>query len=157
MANQVIGVARSYHRKALFVVEIEGFPGSKAAFQKMSPLKQMHKKTEHWEGAARTPFKGPSGRMEFPNCTLDRGQTGNRDIHTWSLQVADAVAQAGLVDQDYKRNMSIVQLDLAGEEAQRWNLFGAWPEEYQAGEWDNGSDDVVIEQMVLCYDYFVVV
>jgi phage tail-like protein len=99
------------------------------------------------------PFKGPSGRVDVPDVTLDRGVTGSTDAYTWFLQVADIAAQIGVKDRDYTRTVHVVQLDLDGEELFRWTLFGAWPMKFKAGDWDNTSDDVVIEQLVLCYDY----
>jgi len=63
-------------------------------------------------------------------------------------------AWSGTKDIDYKRNLSIVQLDRDGETLRRWNIFGAWPTQYVAGEWDNDSDEKVIEMVTLPYDYF---
>ena len=36
----------------------------------------------------------------------------------------------------------------------RWTLYGAWPTKFVAGEWDNSSDENVIESVTLTYDYF---
>jgi len=153
MGNAITGKPRSFYRRFKFTVDIEGF-GS-LAFQKCSPITVEQKQTEHWEGGAVIPFKAPSGRMEFADITLDRGATNDFDAYNWMLQVGDALAQRGEVDITYKRNAAVVQLDRDGAELTRYNLFGCWPKNFTAGEWDNTSDDVVIEMMVLAYDFFV--
>jgi phage tail-like protein len=154
----IVGRPRSYFRKFNFILEISGFTGlggGKVGFQKCSAIAYEAKKMEHWEGGATIPVKVPSGRLEFPDVTLDRGATKDTDAYNWMLEVGDAAAQVGLVDDQYKRDVAVIQLDRDGSELKRWSLFRAWPMKFQAGEWDNTSDDPVIEQLVLCYDYFV--
>ncbi len=36
----------------------------------------------------------------------------------------------------------------------RWSLFQAWPIKFVAGDWDNESDENVIESVTLTYDIF---
>lgn len=152
MPSQIVGVARKYDRKAKFIVEVEGFLGP-GRFQKCSEIAAEMGDTEHWEGGAMIPFKGPSGRVTVPDVTLDRGATSNKDLYNWFVQVANMAAETGMVDEEYKRNVAVVQLDLDGNELKRWNLWRAYPKRFKAGDWDNTSDEVVIEQMVLRYDY----
>ncbi|HVZ32410.1 MAG TPA: phage tail protein [Polyangiaceae bacterium] len=39
----------------------------------------------------------------------------------------------------------------------RWTLARAWPTKLVAGEWDNESDENVIESVALTYDFFELV
>ena len=36
----------------------------------------------------------------------------------------------------------------------RWTLTNAWPVKFVAREWDNESDENVIESVTLTYDFF---
>jgi hypothetical protein len=55
---------------------------------------------------------------------------------------------------NYKRNLDIVQQDRDGVTLRRWSLSRAWPVKFVAGEWDNESDENVIESVTLTYDFF---
>lgn len=57
----------------------------------------------------------------------------------------------------YKRNLDIVQQDRDGVTLRRWTLVRAWPVKFVAGEWDNESDENVIESVTLTYDFFELV
>lgn len=39
----------------------------------------------------------------------------------------------------------------------RWSLSRAWPVKFVAGEWDNESDENVIESVTPTYDFFELV
>ena len=39
----------------------------------------------------------------------------------------------------------------------RWSLSRAWPIKFVSGEWDNESDENVIESVTLTYDFFELV
>jgi phage tail-like protein len=86
--------------------------------------------------------------------TLERGATTDRDLFDWLTQVADATANAGLVEPEFKRNLDILQQDRDGSTLRRWRLSGAWPVKLVAGEWDNNADENVIESVTLTYDFF---
>ena len=150
----VIGRPRSFAKKQLFVVEVDGL-GS-ASFAKASELSLEVAKSEHWEGGRRIPYKSPA-RVTFADLTLERGATLDRDLYDWMLQVVNAAAGVGFVDDLYKRNVDLVQQDLDGRTLRRWSIFRAWPVKFVAGEWDNDSDDVVIESVTLTYDFFQLV
>ena len=50
-----------------------------------------------------------------------------------------------------------VQQDRGGVTLRRWPLSRAWPIKFVAGEWDNESDENVIESVTLTYDFFELV
>ena len=68
--------------------------------------------------------------------------------------LADAAANAGLNEPEFKRNLDIVQQDRDGSTLRRWSLTGAWPVKFVAGDWDNEADENVIESVTLTYDFF---
>jgi hypothetical protein len=47
-----------------------------------------------------------------------------------------------------------VQQDRDGTTLRRWSLSRAWPVKCVAGEWDNESDENVIESVTLTFDFF---
>jgi len=81
----------------------------------------------------------------------------DRDLFDWVQDVAITSSGLGLVDPYYKRNLDIVQQDRDGTTLRRWSLSRAWPTKFVAGEWDNESDENVIEQVTLAYDFFELV
>lgn len=147
----IIGKPRSYHKRFKFLIECDGIKS--AGFQKCSELSVEVAKVEYYEGGSLIPNKSP-GRLTFPDVTLERGATSDEDLFKWFQDVAIASSGLGLVDADYKRNVDIVQQDRDGKTLRRWTLTGAWPTKFVAGEWDNGSDENVIESVTLTYDYF---
>ena len=94
------------------------------------------------------------GRLTFADVTLERGATQDRDLFDWLQDVAITASGLGLPDNGYKRNLDIVQQDRDGRTLRRWSLSGAWPVKFVAGEWDNESDENVIEGVTLTFDYF---
>lgn len=147
----VIGTPRTFHKRFKFVVEIDGI--ASAGFQSCSELSVEIAKIEHWEGGALTPDKSP-GRVTFADITLERGATNDRDMWDWLKEVADASANSGLVDPEYKRNLDIVQQERDGTTLRRWNVSNAWPVKYLGGAWDNNTDETNIESVTLTFDNF---
>ncbi len=147
----VIGTPRTFHKKFKFIVEIDSFQS--AGFQKCSELSVEVANIEYHEGGALIPNKSP-GRLKFADVTLERGATQDKDLFDWLTQVADASANAGLVEPTFKRNFDIVQQDRDGSTLRRWSLTGAWPIKFVAGAWDNEADENVIESVTLTFDFF---
>jgi phage tail-like protein len=147
----VIGKPRTFHKKFKFIVEIDGF--SHAGFQKCSELSVEVANIQYFEGGALIPNKSP-GRLTFADITLERGATRDRELFDWFREVAIAASGLGLVGVSYKRNLDIVQQDRDGSTLRRWPLTGAWPVKFVAGDWDNDSDENVIESVTLTYDFF---
>jgi len=147
----IIGTPRTFHKKWKFVVEIDQF--TSAGFQKASELSVEVANIEYHEGGSLIPNKSP-GRLKFADVTLERGATKDQDLFDWMSEVADAAANAGLVEPKFKRNVDLVQQDRDGSTLRRWSLSGAWPIKFVAGAWDNEADENVIESVTLTYDFF---
>ncbi|OHD18493.1 MAG: phage tail protein [Spirochaetes bacterium GWB1_59_5] len=149
----VQGTPRTFQKKFKFVVDIFGF-GS-AAFNKCSELSAEVEKVEYYEGGALIPDKSP-GRVKFTDITLERGATIDEDMYKWFLDMARVSVHpgVGLVDPLYKKDLAIIQKDRDETILHRWNVYGAWPVKFTAGEWDNGVDENVIEMLTLTFDYF---
>jgi len=151
MAAIVTGRPRSFYKKFKFIVEIDNV--TYAGFTTCSELSGEVAKVEQWEGGSLIPDKSP-GRLTFADVTLERGATDDQDMFLWFREVANAAANAGLVDPRYKRNMDIVQQDRDGSTLVRWRCKRAWPTKFVAGAWDNGADENVMESVTLTFDFF---
>jgi phage tail-like protein len=148
----VIGNPRSYHKKFKFVMEIDGFNGQ-VGFNKCSELSVEVAKVEYREGGALIPDKSP-GLVNFSDITLERGATRDQKMFDWFVEVADAAANSGLTDPNYKRMAELAQQDRDGSTLRKWRIFNAWPVKFVAGEWDNEADENNIEMTTLTYDTF---
>lgn len=147
----IIGQPRNFHHRWRFVMEIQGFDS--AGFRDISGLKANVGLVEHWEGGRMTAYK-EAGRVTFDNLTCTRGVTIDQDAYAWFKDVARLAADAGDVTPEYKRDCSIVQYARNGKELRRWTVHQAFPVVFEAGSWDNTTDEAVIETLELAYDYF---
>lgn len=146
------GQAKKWHNKFRFLVEIDGFVS--AGFQKAGPLKGGVEVIEHKEGNTLLPDKTP-GSAKFDNISLERGATENMDEYDWFATVLNAAEDTGGDDPDeYKRNLAIIECNNKGQEIMRWNVYGAWPQDFEAGDWDGGSNEKTIRKVSLVIDYF---
>lgn len=146
------GNPRSFYKKFSFVIEIDGF--LHAGFQKCSELSAEVAKVEHFEGGALIPNKSP-GRVTFADITLERGATNDLEFYSWFTEVVASDSGQGLPDEEYKRDLDIVQLDRDGTELRRWHVVKAWPTKHVAGDWDNTTDDTQITSLTLTFDYYI--
>lgn len=148
----IVGNPRIFQKKFAFIVEIERI--AHAGFRKMSELSAEIAEVQQWEGGRLTPDKSP-GRVTVADVTLERG-VANRDsdLYLWWLEVVKMTANAGLVTPQYKREVDVNQLDRDASILRTWNLAGAWPKKFVAGEWDNEADENVIEMLTLAIDSF---
>ena len=145
-----LGQPRRLDHKYNFGVEIDGFQS--AAFNKCSGIEWEAADVDYWEGGAIIPVKEP-GRITVPDVTLDRGVGLDEDMHNWAVEAYDFVKNGGVVPQDLKRNLEVVQYARDKSEKRRVTLFNGYPKKYSFGEWDNDADEVVIEQLVIRYDF----
>lgn len=149
----VVGEPRVFHKKFKFLVEIDDL-GS-AAFQDCSELSAEIAKIEQWEGGSIIPASKDPGRVTFTDITLTRGATQDRDLYDWFVEVANAAANSGVPEPEFRRLVDIVQLERDNSEKRRWRLFNAWPQKHTAADsWDNTADENVMEQVVLTFDFY---
>lgn len=149
------GENRKLHEK--FKFECFSLRFGFSAFQKMSELSVEAARIDYFEGGALIPIKDP-GRLTFSDVTLERGSSTDFDFHNWMRDVADASigeGGAGLIMPQFKTDdLALIQRDRDNAILREWDLVGAWPTKYVAGDWDNTADEVVIEQLTLTYDFF---
>lgn len=147
----IAGTPRNFHKKFAFRLESEGL--SYGGFNKCSEIKATVAVVEQYEGGALTPDKSP-GRVTIADITLERGASQDDDLWQWFKEVVRVRANSGVVDGAYKRDLTLLQLDRDGTVIRKWELYGAWPNDFVAGDWDNDADENVMEKVVLSIDAF---
>ncbi|WP_437901135.1 phage tail protein [Sorangium sp. So ce124] len=126
------------YRNYRFRVEIASI--QVAAFASATIPDESSDQIEYREGT--DPFtRKLSGYPKVGSLTLKRGITTSMELYEW-WQI---IRQTGTGVPNARRNISIILVDDAGNDAARWDLVGAWPSKYQAGDLDGKGNDVLIE------------
>lgn len=85
------------------------------------------------------------GPVDYTAVTLKYGVTKSRELWDWLMKSAEGNVQ--------RRNVSIVLLDSQGTgEVMRWNLFDAWPSEWQGAALNASEKALAIETLTLVFD-----
>lgn len=148
----VAGAPRNYEDKFSFEVQIDGI--AVAAFNKCSELSWELDKIRYREGGSLIPSANDPGLLNFEDVTLERGAVANdSDLYDWMEETADAAANTGLVNPEFKRGFDIVAKDRDGSVLKRWRVTNAWPTKFVAGAWDNDASEKTIEMVTLTFDY----
>jgi phage tail-like protein len=126
-----------------FLVEIDGV--ASAGFASVSGLAAEAEVIEYREGADKlTSSRKLPGRVEYPNVTLRRGLTTNRDLWEWWKTVRDGTLQ--------RRSVTITLLNDAREPVLRWSLREAWIAGIEFSELDASKNEVAIETIELAHE-----
>jgi phage tail-like protein len=115
-----------------------------AGFRECSGLGATRNVQEYREGTDPPTMRKLGGMKTYPNITLRRGITNNRELWDWWLINAEGVAK--------RRDISIVMLDHTGAEKIRWNLSHCWPTTWTAPEFNATSEETAIETLELVHE-----
>jgi phage tail-like protein len=89
-----------------------------------------------------------SGLPKVGTLSLKRGISGSLDLYNWWR----TGSQLGAGGPGVRKNVSIILLDDAGNDAARWDVFNAWLTKYEAGDLDAKGSDVLIESLDLALE-----
>ena len=141
-------------QKWQFAVEVDGFD---AAYFTSSDFPGFRfDKVEFNPAGSMFPQKA-AGRMEFDDVTMSKGIPTSVDdtaLVDWLRLTASVAAGQGGVPSDYMKDIDLVKYDRAGNEHQRFRLYGAWCAEGKFGSGEGGSSDNDMEEITICYQYF---
>jgi len=143
--------------KYLFTVHdmTNGFQTS--AFQKCSALKAQAGVATYAEGGSLVKIKEP-GMIEFQNVTLTRGVNEDESFHQWLLDLVDMVGKLpegqGALTKDLLRDLDVRQRDRTQRVRITHPMHCCFPVTYTAGDWDNMTDDVQVEELELAQWFF---
>src|SRR5262245_45498459 len=132
-----------YYRAFQFMVEIDGI--DKARFQEAGGIEASVELIEFREGGDALRMRKLPGHTKHSNLTLKRGYTDDSQLWDWFQQVVDGRTEG------YRRNVSLVQLDMAGNEVHRWNLYDAFPVKYTTPSFNAAGKDLAIEALEIAY------
>jgi phage tail-like protein len=138
------GVQPVYFRAFQFVVEIDGI--SNAHFQEVGGIDATTDVIEYREGGDILGARKFPGQTKHSNLTLKRGYTSDTQLFNWYSDVMTGRTEK------IRKNISIVQLDMAGQEVLRWNLFQAFPAKYTAPSFNAKGNDMAIETLEVAYE-----
>jgi phage tail-like protein len=133
-----------YYRSFQFLVEIDNV--SQARFQEVGGLDATIDTMEYREGGmALGTLKFP-GQTKHSNLSLKRGYTDDKQLYTWFEDVMTGRTEK------IRRNISVIQIDMAGKEVFRWNLFNAFPVKYTGPAFNAKGNDLSIETLEVAYE-----
>lgn len=133
-----------YFRGFQFMVEIDGIDN--ARFQEVGGLDATVDVIEYREGGDLLGVRKLPGVTKHSNLSLKRGFTSDARLYTWFEDVMTGRTEK------IRRNVSVVQLDMAGKEVMRWNLFQAFPMKYTAATYNAKGNELSIETLEIAYE-----
>lgn len=148
----VTGEPLHFDKKFLFAVEFDGIPELKV--ESVSGLEFETEVVEQHAGGSVIVEDQSPGKTKFSPITFMIPASASRAYYEWALQVTDAAANSGSVDNTYKRNGAVVQLDRDGSEKRRYTIYDAWPSKYKSGEWDGKASENVMEEVTITFRYY---
>lgn len=86
------------------------------------------------------------GSVKYDDIHLSRGKVADPAFWQWMKTV-----QEGKIDQA-RKDGSIVLFDYAHGEVTRFNFFGGWPSRVEVGKLAAGSDQVLLESVVIAIE-----
>jgi phage tail-like protein len=115
-----------------------------------------------------SPIKMP-GLAAYDPVILRKGVTKSQHMYNWYQIVnneagtinkfQNALSGFGAIpfqDPSFRREVLISQMDRDGSFIKHWLLYNAWPKEYKGGDsLDAKSSDILIEETVLTYEFFL--
>jgi phage tail-like protein len=140
-----------------FQVFWEGNPKAVAGISKVSALKRTTEVVEHREGGDPSSSRKSPGRSKYEPITLERGVTHDTDFEIWANKVwnygsgspsSGSASEVSL--KDFRRNISIVMYNEAGQEVIRYKVYRCWVSEFQAlPDLDANANAVAIQHIKL--------
>jgi phage tail-like protein len=123
-----------------------------AGVSKVSALKRTTEVVKHRDGGDPSSSRKSPGRTEYEAVTLERGVTHDEAFAKWATKVWDLHAGAGAEVSlaDFRKDITLVLLNEAGQEVIAYRLFRCWVSEFQSmPDLDANANAVAIEHLKL--------
>ncbi len=123
-----------------------------AGVSKVSVLKRTTEVIEHREGGDVSSLRKSPGQTSFEPITLERGVTHDVAFEQWANKVWNFGSGLGaeVSLKDFRKDIIIELYNEAGQLAVAYQIYRAWPSEYQAlPELDATANAVAIQTLVL--------
>lgn len=138
-------------KRFAFEVEIQGV--GQAGFKSVGPLEAKIGVNRYRQGGSPITIKTP-GDIEYPDIVMKRGATQDQSLFDWFMDTALHYQKTGAVTPQYLRNVGIRQVDRDTSTAREWDVFGCFPVEFVAGDWDADAEENLIESVTLSVKYW---
>ncbi len=126
-----------------FRIEIDGL--TLASFSEAAGLDAEGDAIEYREGTDRVNWSRKlPGLRKYPNITLKRGITQNKELWAWYRNIANGVPD--------RRDGTIVLMNEARADVLRWNFRSAWPNKVTGPALNATGNEVVVESVELCHE-----
>ena len=133
-----------------FIVTWDGKPV--AGISKVSGLTRTSQVVSHRKGGDPSLARKAPGQTDFGPITLERGVTHDPEFQTWANKVwTQNIAVGNEVSlQQLRKNISITQLNEAGQPVIAYNVVNCWISEFIAmPDLDSGGSAVLIQSLTL--------
>jgi phage tail-like protein len=132
------------YRSFQFLVEIDGV--TNAHFQEVGGLDATIDTVEYREGGDLLGTRKFPGQTKHSNLSLKRGYTDDTQLYKWFEDTMTGRTEK------IRKNISVIQIDMAGQEKFRWNLYKAFPVKYTAPAFNAKGSDLSIETLEVAYE-----
>jgi phage tail-like protein len=133
-----------YYRGFQFAVEIDGI--QQARFQEVSGMDTSVDVIDYREGGDMLGPRRLPGQIKHSNLILKRGYTDDTQLWKWFEDVMTGRTET------IRKSLSIIQLDMSGQEKLRWNLYQAFPVKYTGPTYNAKGNELSIETLELTYE-----
>lgn len=137
------------YQKFNFLVDIDSF--AKAGFKTVTGLEKKVNVVEYRDGGDNNSKRKEPGWTDYPNITLSRGMSDDKDLITWANESMnlDGVKKTST---QAKRDMTITLQDARQEPVRRWQVYDAFVVSYKFDDLDADSDDFLIENVEIAHE-----
>ena len=125
-----------------FRVEIQGI--QQAGFMECSGLGSQIEVVEYREGGDNETMRKLPAKTKYSNIVLKWGLTDSTELYDWH--------HAALTGNIQRKNGSIVQLDMQGNEKARWDFVNAWPTKWDGSSYNAGGSDLSVETLEIAHE-----
>lgn len=137
------------YQKFNFLVEIDNF--AKAGFQSVTGLEKKVNVVEYRDGGDNNSKRKEPGWTDYPNITLARGMSDDKDLMTWANESMNLDGVSATSTQA-KRDMTITLNDARQVGVRRWQVYDAFVVSYKFDDLDATSDDFLIETIEVAHE-----
>jgi len=126
-----------------FKLEIDGI--SRNGFRECSGLDATTAPVDYREGTEKGNIvRKLTGLNSHSNVTLKWGNTDDHSLWDWHDKAIQGKTE--------RKNGSVILLDEAGEEKQRWNFVNGWPTKWTGPSFNATANEVAIETLEIVHE-----
>jgi phage tail-like protein len=137
------GGVKDPFRSYRFRVEIDGI--QRAGFRECAGLDSTQDPVEYREGTEGLTVRKLLGLNKYSNISLKWGVADDKEIWEWRKQAADGKLEK-------RKNVAIILVDQAGEDAIRWNIREAWPTKWTGPSFNATGNEVAIDTLEIAHE-----